>query len=298
MADPYQALGVERAADAAAIKRAYRRLAKELHPDRNADNPRNAERFKAISAAYDILGDDKKRAAFDRGEIDGDGNPRAHGHGGPGHGFRSGTPGFDFRGGQGDDIFENLFRSGASPFGRQAPQRGGDRSYRLAVPFADAALARPQRLTLADGKTIDLKLPPGLIDGQQLRLAGQGEPGPGGAGDAMVTLIVRGDPVMVRDGDDIRIDLPIGLDEAVLGAKVRVPIVDGAVMVQVGPNATSGRQLRLRGKGWTTKAGGRGDAIVRLLIDVPADDPVLADAIRTWAAGNTHRPRAAMEQGG
>jgi len=302
MADLYATLGVPKSADAAAIKRAYRKLAKELHPDRNKDNPRAAERFKAVSAAYDILSDEKKRAAYDRGEIDSEGNPRGprfdpRGWGGarrPGGGARAGTggadgwatgEGFSFRGDP-SDLFAELFgeelrRAAGAGAGRAGGlRRGADVSYRLEVPFRDAAVGAPQRVTLAGGKTIDLRIPPGVVDGQQLRLAGQGEPGPGGPGDALVTISIGPDPRFTRDGDDIRMDLPVPLEVAVLGGKVRVPTVDGDVMLAVQPGTSSGRLMRLKGKGFTRRSGGRGDQLARVLVEVPADDPALAAFLR------------------
>ncbi|WP_156447995.1 J domain-containing protein, partial [Sphingobium sp. CCH11-B1] len=199
MADPYSTLGVARGASETDIKSAYRKLAKELHPDRNKDNPKAAEKFSAVTNAYDLLSDKDKRARFDRGEIDGDGNPTAPfgfggGGGGAGGGFR-GQPGGGFDAGGADfgDIFEGLFGGagrragggGFGGFGRQAPpSKGANVAYRLAVQFVDAATLAPQRITLQDGKTIDLKLPAGVESGTQMRLTGKGQAGPGGAGDA------------------------------------------------------------------------------------------------------------------
>ncbi|HKY81235.1 MAG TPA: DnaJ C-terminal domain-containing protein, partial [Sphingobium sp.] len=260
MADPYSTLGVARGAGEAEIKSAYRKLAKELHPDRNQDNPKAAERFSAVSSAYDLLSDKDKRARFDRGEIDGDGNPTApFGFGGNGGGFR-GRPGqaggFEAEGADFGDIFEGLFGGGGARrgggfggFGRQAPpQRGANVAYRLAVQFVDAATRAPQRITLQDGKTIDLKLPAGVETGTQMRLSGKGQPGPGGAGDAIVTIEVKPHPFFTRDGDNVLLDLPITLDEAVKGGKVKVPTVDGPVMLGVPAGTSSGKTLRLRGK--------------------------------------------------
>lgn len=296
MSDPYSLLGVPKSADQPAIKAAYRKLAKQLHPDRNKDNAAAAERFKSIASAYDLLGDEAKRGQYDRGEIDGEGNPKApQGFGGfQGGGFQNaGRQGF---GGAPEDLFETLFRQqggGGDPFGRtQRPRKGPDRAYRLSVPFVDAALAKPQRITLAGGKTVDLTLRPGVEDGAQMRLGGQGEAGPAGPGDAIVTLTVAPHRWFTRVGDDIHLDLPVRLDEALLGAKVRAPTVDGAVMVAVGPDATSGRLLRLRGRGWTRKDGTRGDQIVRLMVDLPADDAALRELVRAWAANADHDPRA------
>lgn len=296
MADPYSTLGVARGASEAEIKSAYRKLAKELHPDRNQDNPKAAEKFSAVTNAYDLLSDKDKRARFDRGEIDADGNPTApFGFGGNGGGFR-GRPGqgggFEFNEGGADfgDIFEGLFSGGGARrgggfggFGRQAPpQKGANVSYRLAVAFVDAATLAPQRITLQDGKTIDLKLPAGVETGTQMRLSGKGQAGPGGAGDAIVTIEVKPHAFFVRDGDNVLLDLPITLDEAVKGGKVKVPTVDGPVMLAVPPGSTSGKTLRLRGKGFTAKGGERGDQLVRLMIDVPANDPSIKALVEGW----------------
>lgn len=292
MADPYSTLGVARGATEAEIKSAYRKLAKELHPDKNKDNPKASEKFSAATNAYDLLSDKDKRARFDRGEIDGDGNPTApfgFGGAGGGGGFR-GQPGggFDQGGADFSDIFEGLFggagrRAGGGGFGRQAPPaKGANVAYRLAVQFTDAATLAPQRITLQDGKTIDLKLPAGVETGTQMRLSGKGQPGPGGAGDAIVTIEVKPHAYFTRDGDNVLLDLPITLDEAVKGGKVKVPTVDGAVMLGVPAGATSGKTLRLRGKGFTGRDGMRGDQLVTLQIDVPADDPALLALVEGW----------------
>ena len=314
MADPYQTLGVARGASEADIKKAYRKLAKELHPDRNKDNPKASERFSQVTGAYDLLTDKDKRARFDRGEIDGDGNPAAPFGFGGGGGPRPGGPGgmgggfqgqqFDF-GGEGadmSDIFEGLFggrQAGgggfASGFGRRQQPRakGANVTYRLRVPFVDAAALAPQRITLGDGKTIDLKLPAGVEDGTQMRLSGKGEPGPGGAGDAIVTIEVVPHRFFTRDGDDVRLDLPITLTEAVLGGAVKVPTVEKAVMLTVAAGATSGKVLRLKGKGFHKKGGERGDQLVTLMVDVPADDAALKAFVADWP-GTERNPRDAM----
>lgn len=297
MADPYSTLGVARSASEAEIKSAYRKLAKELHPDKNKDNPKAADKFAAATNAYDLLSDKDKRARFDRGEIDGDGNPTApfgFGGGGPGGGGFRGQPGGGFDAGGADfgDIFEGLFGGagrragggfGGGGFGRQAPpQKGANVAYRLAVQFVDAATLAPQRITLQDGKTIDLKLPGGVESGTQMRLTGKGQPGAGGAGDAIVTIEVKPHPFFTRDGDNVLLDLPITLDEAVKGGKVKVPTVDGPVMLGVPAGASSGKTLRLRGKGFTNKAGQRGDQLVTLQIDVPSDDPAIKSLVESW----------------
>lgn len=289
MADPYSILGVARSASAADIKSAYRKLAKELHPDKNTGNPKAAERFSDVTQAYDLLSDAGKRAQFDRGEIDGQGNPAMPPGGG---GFR-GDPRGGFQGGFGGaqggdfgDIFEGLFGAGGGGFGgRQRPgppPKGANVAYRLAVSFVDAATLAPQRITLSDGKTIDLKIPAGVETGTQMRLSGKGQAGPGGAGDGIVTIDVKGHPFYRRDGNDIRLDLPVTLNEAVAGAKVKVPTVDGPVMLSIAPGSASGRTLRLKGKGFTAKNGTRGDQLVTIQIDVPADNAALNNFVAGW----------------
>lgn len=315
MADLYSTLGVARGASEADIKKAYRKLAKELHPDRNKDNPSATARFSKVTQAYDILTDKDKRAQYDRGEIDEDGNPRMpFGFGG------GGGPGPDFRGPNGErfefasggaaedlsDLFEGLFGGlgrrgggggGANPFGgfgrRSAPpQKGPDVAYRLEVPFEDAAKLAGQRVTLSSGRTLDIKLPAGVEDGARIRLAGQGQAGPGGHGDAIVTIIVKPHRFFRREGDNIRLDLPVTLDEAVNGAKVRVPTVDGPVMLSVPKGSSSGKVLRLKGKGFTAKGGQRGDQLVTLMIDLPADDAGLAGFAEGWR--DTRNVRAGL----
>ena len=306
MADPYSTLGVARSATEADIKKAYRKLAKELHPDRNQDNPKAAEKFSQVTAAYDLLSDKDRRARFDRGEIDADGNP-ASPFGAGFSGARPGGGGFrsqDFGGAEGvdmSDIFEGLFggRAGgagggfAGGFGRrQPPPKGANAAYRLRVPFVDAAACAPQRITLADGKTIDLKLPAGVETGTQMRLPGKGEQGPGGPGDAIVTIDVQPHRFFTRDGDDVRLNLPITLTEAVNGGPVKVPTVEKPVMLTVPKGSTSGRTLRLKGKGFHKKDGTRGDQLVTLMIDVPANDAALASFVEGWSGGGN--PRADM----
>ena len=309
MADPYQTLGVQRGATEADIKKAYRKLAKELHPDRNKDNPQASERFSKVTQAYDLLTDKDKRARFDRGEIDADGNPTSpfggfnpRGGGGAGGGFRAEN--FDFGGGAGggpdvSDIFEGLFGGGGARgggfqggFGRQQAAKGANVSYSLKVPFIDAATLAPQRVTLADGKALDLKLPAGVDTGTQMRLAGRGEQGPGGPGDATVQIEVQGHRFFTRDGDDVRLDLPVTLKEAVLGGQVKVPTVEKPVMLTVPAGTTSGKTFRLKGRGFHKKGGGRGDQLITLVVDLPADDAALRAFAEGWTPpGN---PRAAM----
>jgi len=312
MADPYATLGVARGASEAEIKKAYRTLAKELHPDRNKDNPKATERFGQVTSAYDLLTDKDKRARFDRGEIDGDGNPTSpfgFGGGHPGGGRPGGSQHFEFseEGLDLGDIFDGLFGGGGagrqrgggfSGFGggqrRAPPPKGGNVSYRLAVAFEDAAALKPQRITLQDGAAIDLKLPGGVETGTQMRLGGKGQPGAGGAGDAIVTIEVRPHRFFTRDGDNVRVDLPVTLSEAVLGAKVKVPTVDGAVMLGIPAGSTSGKVLRLKGKGFHAKSGMRGDQLVTLIVDIPADDAALTAFVRDWQGDAARNPRAAL----
>jgi DnaJ-class molecular chaperone len=288
MADPYSILGVSKGADEKAIKTAYRKLAKELHPDKNKDNPKASERFSDVTRAYDLLSDAQKRAQYDRGEIDENGQPRFAGNPfGGGGGFQGGPGGanFDFGGSGGidlGDIFDGLFgggggaRPGAGPRPQQAPPKGANIAYEHLVSFTDAATLAPQRITLRDGKTVEFKLPAGVVAGQQIRIPGKGQPGPGGNGDAMVTLKIGKHPHLTRDGNHIRIDLPISLKEAVNGGKVKVPTVDGPIMLTVPPKTNSGATLRIKERGFTTKAGTRGDQLVSLMIHLPTDPAELA----------------------
>lgn len=307
MADPYAILGVSKGSSEKDIKSAYRKLAKELHPDYNKDNAVAAARFSEVTRAYDLLSDKDKRARFDRGEIDIDGNPAApFGFGGGGSGYRQqgranenagfsgmGNDGVDFA-----DIFDGLFGGlgGGSTYrggGRGAAPKGANVAYKLAVDFTDAAALKPQRITLADGKTIDLKLPNGVETGTNMRLTGKGQPGPGGAGDGIVTIEVRPHRFFRRDGDNVRLDLPISLKEAVVGGEVRVPTVDGAVMVKIKPGSQSGQQMRLKGKGFHAKSGVRGDQIIELQIRLPeGGDAALAEFIESWQAN--YDPRSGL----
>jgi DnaJ-class molecular chaperone len=328
MADLYSTLGVKRDASEADIKKAYRKLAKELHPDKNKDNPAASAKFSKVTQAYDILTDKDKRARYDRGELDEDGNPRSpfgFGGGGPrpgagagGGGFRSnmggggpgGSGGFGGGGEEVDlsDLFEGLFAQqqrrggagGAGGFGgfggrrSPPPPKGADIAYRLPISFEDAAALREQRVTLTGGKTVEIKLPKGVEEGTRIRLAGQGHSGAGGNGDAIVTISINPHRFYTRDGDHIRLELPVSLDEALLGAKVKVPTVDGAVMVTVPKGSSSGKTLRLKGRGFTGKDGSRGDQLITLMVDVPADDAELTRFVEGWSRKGKGNPRAAL----
>jgi DnaJ-class molecular chaperone len=309
MADPYSILGVQRGASEKDIKSAYRKLAKELHPDRNADNPKATERFSEVTRAYDLLSDKDKRARFDRGEIDIDGNPAGFGYGGGGpgggfggrdqRGFRA--DGFEGFGGEGidiGDIFDGLFGGRGGMGGgvgggqRRGPApKGANVQYKLGVSLPDAAMLATQRITLSDGKTIDLKLPAGVEDGTQMRLAGKGDRGPGGNGDAIVVIHLQPHPFFRRDGDNLRLDLPISLDEAVNGAKVKVPTPEGAVMLTVAPGTSSGKTLRLGGKGFSRKDGKRGDQLVTIEVQLPEGDADLVQRLEGWRDPRNLRSR-------
>jgi DnaJ-class molecular chaperone len=315
--DLYQRLGLKRGASEAEIKKAYRSLAKQLHPDRNKDNPDAARRFGEITAAYDLLSDKDKRARYDRGEIDEEGNPKmpfGSGFGGgysPGGGAQpGGAEGFEnFNFGGADaadlsDLFEGLFGGGGGARGRgggpfggfrqraRAPQKGADIAYRLKVAFDDAVALKPQRITLGDGKTIDLKLPNGLEDGTRIRLAGKGQEGPAGRGDAIVTIEIAPHRFFTRDGTNIRLALPVTLKEAVLGAKVKVPTPEGPVMLTIPKGTTSGKVLRLKGRGFTAKDGKRGDQLISVEIELPENDPDLQRFAEGWSGGGN--PRASL----
>ena len=309
--DLYQRLGVKRGASEAEIKKAYRSLAKQLHPDRNKDKPDAAKRFAEVTHAYDLLSDKDKRARYDRGEIDEDGNPKmpfGSGFGGytsdagPRPGAGGGVEGFDFSTGDAadlSDLFEGLFGgatrnrgpTGFSGFGRRgrAPQKGADVAYRLKVPFTDAVALKPQRITLADRKTIDLKLPQGVEDGTKIKISGKGEEGAGGRGDAIVTIEITPHRFFRREGNDIRLELPVTLKEAVLGAKVKVPTPEGPVMLTIPKGTSSGKVLRLKGRGFTARDGKRGDQLVSIEIDVPADDAALQQFTEQWDGGGNPR---------
>jgi DnaJ-class molecular chaperone len=263
MADPYSILGVSKGADDKAIKVAYRKLAKELHPDKNKDNPKASERFSEVTQAYDLLSDPKKRGQYDRGEIDENGQPRFTGNPFGGGYSQGGSAGGNFGGGGIDlgDIFDGLFGGGGGgrpgggpgPRPQQAPPKGANIAYAHLVSFTDAATLAPQRIMLGDGKTVEFKLPAGIVAGQQIRIPGKGQPGPGGYGDAMVTLKIGKHPHLVK-----------------------VPTVDGAVMLTVPPRTNSGAVLRIKGRGFTAKTGVRGDQLVTLMIHLPTDPAELA----------------------
>jgi DnaJ-class molecular chaperone len=316
MRDPYTILGVAKSADAAEIKKAFRKLAKKYHPDQSKE-PKAKEKFAEVSAAYEILGDEKKRGAFDRGEIDAEGKPRFQGFegfgaGAPGGGWssaRRGQPGggfehFEFRQGapgQGagfdaNDIFSELFggqRARGGPGGR--PPRGEDVTAQVTVTLAEAVHGTKTRVNLPTGRTLEVSVPAGIDDGQQIRLKGQGFSSPlgGEAGDALITVKIAKHAYLRVDGHDLRLDLPLTLYEAVLGAKVNVPTLDGVVELNVPAGSNSGRTLRLRGKGLPGQQGATGgDLLVTLRIMLPDDpDADLISLARQWQTEKPYDPR-------
>lgn len=303
--DPYDILGVSKNATQAEIKKAYRKLAKALHPDLSPGDKGKAAQFQKVGAAYDILGDPEKRRRFDAGEIDASGHEkperqyyRQYAGEDPERRYQS-TAGFDdFE--DVSDIFSDLF-GGRGRAHRGSAQgfaaRGGDLRYHLDVDFLDAARGAKRKVPLPDGQTIDLSIPAGVRDGQTLRLRGKGQPGMGGgpAGDAYVTISVKPHPMFRRDGNDIEIDLPITFDEAVLGGKVEVPTLAGPVSMGVPKGASSGQRLRLKGKGIKPAKGQAGDQFVRLKIILPDRiDSDMEDLARRWRETASHDPRKTM----
>lgn len=278
--DLYRELGVDRSASDKEIQGAYRRLAKENHPDANRDNPRAEERFKRISSAYNILKDKETRARYDRGEIDDNGQERfARSHPGGG-GFSGGEFGGQGFGGF-DDIISDLFGGRAGP--RTARAKGRDLRSAIDVSFIDAALGTTKRLTLGDGRHVDVNIPAGIETGKTLRLRRQGEPGPAGQGDLLVDITVQTHPRFVRDGLDIQIDHQLPLKTAVLGGKARIDTIHGPVNLTVPSWYSSGKTMRLRGKGIQT-ASAKGDQLVRFMIALPeTPDPALEQLMREMA---------------
>ena len=295
-ADPYQTLGVKKDASQDDIQKAYRRLAKKLHPDLNPGNELAEERFKEVTQAYDLLGDPGKRARFDRGEIDASGaeRPRQRYYRDFAEGASSYASDSGFADFGADDFLSEIF-------GRQARgnlrMRGQDVHYRLPLGFLDAINGGKQQLTLPDGSVLDVAIPPGTRDGQILRLRGKGRPGIGGGppGDALIEIEVRPHHIFTRKGDDIHVELPISLKEAVLGGKVSVPTPSGAVTMTVPKWSNTGTVLRLKGQGAPKPGGGRGDEYVALKVMLPErPDPELEKFVSQWAPVDARGPRQAM----
>ncbi len=283
--DPYSVLGLSPGASNGDIRTAYRRLAKTWHPDRNPGDAKAEEKFKEISNAFALLGDKEKRQAFDRGEIDADGNPLMGGFGGgrPGGGFPGGGSGGGF-----EDIFADLFnrQNGGFGGGRRAPQRGRDMRFRITIGFIEAAKGATRRVSMPDGRAVDVTIPEGLRHGQSLRLKGKGGAGVNGGpmGDLYVEVDVAAHPYFRLEKGLIHLDVPITLREAVLGETITIPTIHGDVSIKIPKGASSGTSLRVKGKGiFNPKTKQRGDQIVKLHIKLPdKPDPTLEDFVKGW----------------
>ncbi len=305
MSDLYNRLGISKGASEEEIKKAYRSLAKKYHPDRNKDDQKITERFKEISAAYSILGDADERARYDRGEIDENGNQQAQTNQRRGGGFygasgfeggsrRKGSFGFD----DAEEMFSDFFRSSGrgkpgkrsygtgrtNPYEAAGRKQGLNISYEVTVGFEESIKGGTRRLKLNDGRSVDIKIPPGIKSGQVIRLSGQGGPSVGGSpkGDALVEVQVAEHPFYKRDGNDIHLELPISLDEAVLGGDIQVPTPNGRLTVRIPRNSSSGKRLRLKGKG-VKKSTEEGNMYITLKVTLPSKrDPDLEKLIKEW----------------
>jgi DnaJ-class molecular chaperone len=316
MRDPYEVLGVPRGASAAAIKSAYRKLAKKHHPDANKNDPKSAARFSELNSANEIIGDEDKRKQFDRGEIDAEGKPRFQGFPGgdprgrgtsPGGGFGSHTFRSGGAGGGFEDILNSMFGGAAARGARPGAgssfefDPGGiaidlDLNVTMTVSLEEAVHGVTKRVRLPTGKELDVKIPAGVVAGQQIRLKGQGETAPGHRpGDLLITVSIAPHAIFKVDGSDLRVDLPITLYEAVLGGKVRVPTLGSAVELSIPKNTSSGRTFRLKGKGLPKATGMTGDLFVTTRIMLPdGNDAELEALMQKWRDGHPYNPRSDM----
>ena len=302
--DPYQELGVARGASADEIRKSFRKLAKELHPDRNPGDKKAEERFKRLSAAFDILGDEEKKKKFDRGEIDADGRETMRGFGGGGFRPGQGAGGAEgFEGADFEEILGSMFGrggGGGNPFGgggRGFQARGSDVRARLEIDLEDAIKGAVRRITFGDGKTLEVSIPKGAADGQTLRLRGQGHPGRNGgpAGDVLIELALKRHPVYRAEGADLHMDLPISVPDAVLGAKVDAPTPEGVVSLTVPKGSNSGAKLRLKGRGGVdAETGRRGDLFAHLVVTLP--DPQDENLVRLAEQWRAERPYVAKRK--
>ncbi|MBL6958273.1 MAG: DnaJ domain-containing protein [Rhodospirillales bacterium] len=283
MKDPYTVLGVARGASQDQIKKAFRKLARERHPDSNQDDPWAEDGFKELTAAYDLLSDADQRGRYDRGEIDAAGNQRRPGGwNGPGGQKRRGNP------------FENIFRQRKARGGDSVRVKGANVSYSLKVSFDDAMAGARKRVSMTNGKRLDVAIPPGTESGQILRLKGQGMPGIGGGadGDAHVEILIEDHALFTRRGNDIHIEMPVTLPEAVLGGKIEAPTIDGMVSVTVPKGSNTGTVLRLKEKGVKGPGASRGDQYVELKVVLPeTPDKELADFLKRWEKRNPYEVR-------
>lgn len=295
-----------RSASADEIRRAFRKLAKQYHPDKNPGDKAAEERFKRVSSAFDLLGDADKRKKFDRGEIDADGRETMRGFSGEpfGRGGFNGGPGgasAHFEGVDLNDILGEMFGRGGGNggggrgfggFGGGAPAKGADVRAKLEIDLEEAIAGARKRIGFSDGRTIEVTIPKGASDGQTLRLKGQGSPGRGGSGDALIELSIRPHPVYRREGDALVMDLPVSVPDAVLGAKVQAPTPDGPVTLTVPKGSNSGSTLRLKGRGLPDAKGARGDLLARIQVTLPdAPDAELERFAETWRQDRPYTPR-------
>jgi DnaJ-class molecular chaperone len=294
--NPYEVLGVAPTALPADIQKAYRKLAKKLHPDLNPGDKAAEEKFKEVASAYDLLADAEKRRRFDAGEIDATGAERPQHHfyrdfatSDEGRSYQDNSGFADFM--DADDALADLLRRGERA---RANRRGQDLRYSLPIDFAESITGANKRLTLPDGGTLDVTIPPGLVDGQILRLRGKGAPGTGegGSGDALIEVEVLPDRRFTREGDDISLELPISLSEAVLGGRIRVPTPTGDVTMAVPKGSNTGTIMRLKGKGAPRRGGGHGDQFAKLKVVLPkGPDPELEAFVSKWDKGKAFNPR-------
>ncbi len=296
--DPYQELGVARAASAEEIRKAFRKLAKRHHPDANPGNKDSEEKFKRVSGAFDLVGDPDKRKKYDAGEIDADGRETMRGYGpnpfGQDQGFRSAQ----FEGVDLNDILGEMFGGAGRGEGRRGGRgrggfasRGANIQARLEIDLEEAIVGGKRRIAFSDGRTLDVTIPKGAVDGQVLRLKGQGEPGPAGPGNALIELILRPHPIFRREGDQLVMDLPVSAPDAILGGKVQAPTPEGPVTLNVPKGSNSGSTLRLKGRGLAGPQGGRGDLLARLVVTLPeATDRELERFAETWRRERPYTP--------
>jgi DnaJ-class molecular chaperone len=300
--DPYLELGVPRTASADELRRAFRKLAKKYHPDANQGDKSAEEKFKRISAAFDLLGDEEKRRKFDAGEIDADGRETFRGYSGAGAGpfgqsggFRSGGGGATFEDVDLGDILGEMFgaqRGRAGGFSSGFSQRGSDVRAQLEIDLEDAINGGKRRIAFADGRTLDVSIPKGATDGQVLRLKGQGAPGRAGPGDALIELSIRPHPIFKREGDNLVMDLPVSVPDAVLGGKVEAPTPEGPVTLSIPAGSNSGSTLRLKGRGMPGPRGARGDLMARVNVTLPdRPDEELKSFAEKWRAERPYAPK-------
>jgi DnaJ-class molecular chaperone len=299
--DPYQELGVARSASAEELRKAFRKLAKLHHPDKNPGNKAAEEKFKRVSAAFDLLGDPDKRKKFDAGEIDADGREAMRGYGPNPYGQQGGFGGAEFEGVDLNEILGEMFGGrgpgrragrGGGPGGGHFASRGADVRGRVEIDLEEAIAGGKKRIDFSDGRTLEVAIPKGAVEGQTLRLKGQGAPGPAGAGDAFIELSIRPHPIFRREGETLVMDLPISVPDAVLGGKVQAPTPDGPVALSVPKGSNSGSVLRLKGRGVGAAHGRRGDLLARLVVTLPdTADGELERFAEAWRSERPYTPR-------